>query len=782
MKRNYSLLFTLLLIHLVSSTSLYAQPSIAVSDEANNFEYSCVGITIDVLGNDTLFGDVSSYNIDLNPSQPGIQSSMQTSMGGFFNVNGMFVSYQNFGGAFPGITDIITYVLVDNLGNISNPAAISVQNMVPPIYANPVYPHCGMSDGEIQFQNIWSFSSSVNIRLFLNSVEIGQYMVPAGSQEYIISGLAAGIYEYHITLDCGLLIMNSNIALLTASPLSGQVNATYNDYNADGIVNVGDIINYQITATNTTTNCPANNISLYYFPWNQYPTASGNIASLAPGESSSALSSYLTITQENINSGTVGVTHYLQVSDPNFDKAYMYSNTPLSTSSGIKLNAFIDSNNNGTQDSGEQNYNQGTFSYAINSGALHHINTNNGVHYLYETNPANVYDLHYSIDNNYCGTQYLIAQANYSNVTVADGSGVTTYNFAITPVACQDLSVQLYNNNNPRPGFVYSNTLVIKNEGNQTASGNVSFQADPTLSLISNSVNATQSANGFTYNATNMTPGESRYITVLMQVPTIPTVSLGQTLTNTVAIANTDANAANNSASLTSIIVGSYDPNEKTEAHGGKIVHSGFTADDYLTYTIRFENTGTAEAINIRVEDVLDNQLDASSVKMIRASHNYTLDRIGTHLTWRFDGINLPPSVAGDDITGHGYVVFQVKPKAGYALGDVIPNSANIYFDFNPAIVTNTCTTEFVPFLGVDAFENGSLDYYPNPTSGLMTFSMKNASINQIEITDILGKTLLVKAVQSAHATVDLSSLKSGVYFAKLSSGAQEKTVKLVRQ
>jgi hypothetical protein len=310
----------------------------------------------------------------------------------------------------------------------------------------------------------------------------------------------------------------------------------------------------------------------------------------------------------------------------------------------------------------------------------------------------------------------------------------------------------------------------------------VSFQADSTLSLISNSVNAPQAANGFTYNVTNMAPGESRYITVLMQVPTIPTVSLGQTLTNTATIANTDASATNNSASLTAVIVGSYDPNDKTESHGGKIVHSGFTANDYFTYTIRFENTGTAEAINIRVDDVLDNKLDESSIKMVRASHNYTLDRIGNHLTWRFDGVNLPPSITGDEVTGHGYVVFQVKPKTGFALGDVVPNTANIYFDFNPAIVTNTCTTEFVPFLGVDAFANESLEYYPNPTASTVHFSMKNAVIDNIEITDILGKTLLFKAVKNANASVDLSDLKKGVYFAKLSSGAQEKTVKLIRQ
>jgi hypothetical protein len=87
-----------------------------------------------------------------------------------------------------------------------------------------------------------------------------------------------------------------------------------------------------------------------------------------------------------------------------------------------------------------------------------------------------------------------------------------------------------------------------------------------------------------------------------------------------------------------------------------------------------------------------------------------------------------------------------------------------------------------VPFLGVDAFANESLEYYPNPTASTVHFSMKNAVIDNIEITDILGKTLLFKAVKNANASVDLSDLKKGVYFAKLSSGAQEKTVKLIRQ
>ncbi|MBC7605830.1 MAG: hypothetical protein H7199_02575, partial [Burkholderiales bacterium] len=106
-------------------------------------------------------------------------------------------------------------------------------------------------------------------------------------------------------------------------------------------------------------------------------------------------------------------------------------------------------------------------------------------------------------------------------------------------------------------------------------------------------------------------------------------------------------------------------------------------ANGYLTYTIRFENAGTANAVNVRVNDVLDAKLDETTVRTIAASHNYTLDRIGNNLTWKFDGINFPPPVAETNI-GRGYIVFQVKPKSGDVLGDVISNQA---------IQTNTTMT-----------------------------------------------------------------------------------------
>jgi uncharacterized repeat protein (TIGR01451 family) len=217
------------------------------------------------------------------------------------------------------------------------------------------------------------------------------------------------------------------------------------------------------------------------------------------------------------------------------------------------------------------------------------------------------------------------------------------------------------------------------------------------------------------------------------------------------------------------------------EAHGERILRSSFSANDYLDYTIRFENTGTASAIDVRVNDVLDSRLDENSIKMESASHNYVMDRIGNNINWRFDNIELP-ATSMNPIASNGYIQFKIKPKPGYAVGDIIPNTASIYFDFNPAIITNTFHTEFVAQLAVNEFENGNFVFYPNPTSDFVTISLKNTSnsIANIAVYDVVGKLILtLKPNESITTeTIDLTSVHPGIYFVEVQTNTNLKVVK----
>lgn len=453
---------------------------------------------------------------------------------------------------------------------------------------------------------------------------------------------------------------------------------------------------------------------------------------------------------------------------------------------GLRLNAFLDANTNGVKDSGEANFTLGQFHYERNDDdVVHNITAPTGIHRIYDLNAANTYDLDYTIDPAYTDF-YSLATASYQNVSVVAGAGLQDYNFPVTVLqSYSDVGVTIVSEEAPRPGFTYTNTIVYTNLGSETvASGTVTFAKDAMLTILTNSqTGAVDTADGFSYTFSNLLPFESRSIVVTMQVPLIPAIDLGDLLTNVASVTPLagDASPQNNAYELTETVIGSWDPNDKMESHGEQILFSDFTAQDYLYYTIRFENTGTASAINIRITDILDEQLDETTVSMIRASHDYTLDRVDNQLTWKFDNVLLPPTIE-DPIGSHGFVQFKVKPKAGFALGDVIPNTASIYFDFNPAIVTNTFLTRFVSILAVDQFDRDNFAIYPNPASDVVSVDLRNhrGTLKSIVVWDVSGKVVLTSDVAAATRIhrFSVGDLSAGIYFVEAIADDNTKVIR----
>ena len=588
------------------------------------------------------------------------------------------------------------------------------------------------------------------------------------------------------------------IIITVESPLEVTHTTQYVDFNGDGFVSVGDTIEYEFTVTNNG-NDSITDIDGDYQGIN---IVGGPLTSLGAGQTDNTTFTALhIITQNNINSGYYGGdlegatffgTYYgYEV------RAYLYDPSQiidLQQSDGIELNAFVDTNGNGTQETGEINFPLGQFDYEINNdGIINNLYVS--PHYLYESNPTTTYELSYTVDPDYAANN--TTAVSYSSITVPVGSGITTYDFPITVTAYDDLATEISASwRPPMPGFQYWNYISYTNNSNETVtSGTIDFTIDNALNLLSvhevsnywynyNPASYTTTATGFSYTFNNLQPYQTKRLWVKMQVPTLPTVSLGQLVTNTVDIELLagDVVPLNNTSSLTQTIVGSYDPNDVTEKHGEEILFSSFSTDDYLTYTIRFENTGTANAINIKVEDILDDQLDESTLKMVDASHQYSLERVGKNVEWNFFAIDLPPSEDVEDSqVGHGFITFKVKPFPDYAIGDVIPNTAEIYFDFNPAIITNTWTTTFVQTLGINESDFSNLTVYPNPVKDMLQIN-NSSIITTIEVSSILGKQLLSKSVDNLSTEIDLSTFSSGVYFVNIKSNTGEKIIKILKE
>ena len=183
----------------------------------------------------------------------------------------------------------------------------------------------------------------------------------------------------------------------------------------------------------------------------------------------------------------------------------------------------------------------------------------------------------------------------------------------------------------------------------------------------------------------NLSPGDRASADLMFTVNT--TAALGDTLKADIrCVANSDVSVD----STFDVIRGSFDPNDKSATPVMNLVE--VTAGKYINYLVRFQNTGTDTAVNVVITDVLDGLLDANSFQVLDASHPCITKRTGSNLTFEFIGIMLPDSNV-NEAASHGYVRFRVKPLASVLPNTIITNLAQIYFDFNSPIVTNTATT-----------------------------------------------------------------------------------------
>ncbi|MXN91553.1 T9SS type A sorting domain-containing protein [Flavobacterium sp. Sd200] len=451
--------------------------------------------------------------------------------------------------------------------------------------------------------------------------------------------------------------------------------------------------------------------------------------------------------------------------------------------SGLKMQAFLDSNSNGVQDEGEIDFLYGNFVYETNnSGNPHSVTSLSGIHTIYDENLANSYDLSYAIPQQYA--EYYSSATTYQDINPQPAGSVETFQFPITiEQSFTDLRVNIIPGTPPVPGFEYTIYVAYTNLGTlniPTGTINYTNQSGFQVSYVSES-GALISGSGFSYTFADLAPFETRIITVNIQVPVIPDIALGDEVINTVTgTVENDSVPENNTYEITEIVVGSYDPNDITESRGREIMINDFNDSDYLYYTIRFQNTGTAPAINARIENLLGNDFDYSTVEMLHSSHDFILDRNNNQLTWNFSQILLPAE-QDNEPASHGYVYFRVKPLPGYEAGDIIPNTAEIYFDFNPAIVTNTFESEFVDNVaGNKPFAVTGFSLYPNPAkSNVNILPQGNNAIATVKISDLTGKTIYtLKNTTTGVLTINTTGFASGTYFVEITGSNGITTVK----
>jgi len=359
-------------------------------------------------------------------------------------------------------------------------------------------------------------------------------------------------------------------------------------------------------------------------------------------------------------------------------------------------------------------------------------------------------------------------------------------NFCITPNGNHnDLEMALIPVNNARPGFDATYKISYKNKGTQTQSGTLSFVYDDAVLDFMNANPATnsQAINTLNWNFSDLLPFETRSVLVTLNAHSpmeIPPVNGGDIL-NFTALVNstlTDETPNDNTFVLHQTVVNSFDPNDKTCLEGATITPEMVGKE--VHYMIRFENTGTANAENIVVKDMIDDtKFDVNSLIPIDSSHPFVTKISGTNkVEFIFENINLP----FDDAHNDGYVAFKIKTKPSLVVGNSFSNTASIYFDYNFPIITNAATTAVALLANQDFEFEQYFKIYPNPASMILNIETKKTiEVTSINIYNTLGQLVLVIPNALQTKSVDVSSLKTGNYFLKINSDHGTSSVKFVK-
>lgn len=439
--------------------------------------------------------------------------------------------------------------------------------------------------------------------------------------------------------------------------------------------------------------------------------------------------------------------------------------------------AYWDQNTNGVRDPGEPGYpyvtlhlqpgnamhgvaSDGTYAWAMSVGE-YTLSADAGNPYVQDITP----------------TQHPLAFTNQGEVLSGKDFGV------VLQPNVQDLRIDL---TGPwgQPGFDSYGTITCENVGTMAVDATVTFQLDAVQDWVgATPPPATVDGNTIQWGLASLQVGEQRQIH--LTVHTDADIAIGTPLVQWAEIGPVadDANQADNVSTFTSEVFGSYDPNDKQvrpAALPPAIVAAG---SEELIYTVRFQNTGTWPAVKVQVVDSLSQDLQWPTFRMISSSHPcvWELSDAGV-LSFLFDPINLPDSIA-DEPRSHGFVKFAIKPATTLVSGSLVPNVANIYFDFNAPVATQAAIFSVEEGTGVAGSTPRTIRVRPNPAQDMLWVDLDDPAPGVVEICDALGRRWIRQETFTGRAIdVPVGSLAPGPYILRHTAMGRSLTVRFMKQ
>ncbi|MBI1306937.1 MAG: hypothetical protein GC181_10070 [Bacteroidetes bacterium] len=379
----------------------------------------------------------------------------------------------------------------------------------------------------------------------------------------------------------------------------------------------------------------------------------------------------------------------------------------------------------------------------------HIVTTDEQGFYLFDVPPGS-YKIRLLSDS----VNFITRCADTQSVSLSSSTTVMLDTFLTYQIPRSDIQVEITCNSGKvvRKGDDVNLVVTVRNIGTYTAD-----TAIVTLQVPSGFVDSSKSSSiwkkvawdKYQMTLLNLVPGYKKIATMHIKSGTM---YLGDTLLSLVftdsSVLKKDADWTNNSDSITFKIVKPYDPNLKTAEPD-----SVFTVDDRkLNYTIRFQNEGTGNAVNVMLLDTLPKNLDPATLELHSASSYFTYQLQENILLINFQDINLPPK-SQDTAGSVGSIQFSISLRDTIYHEEFVKNRVGIYFDFEEVVMTNTQINHFKS--PVEFTDTTKRFFCANDSLHLPFYSTLIPSITNyfiLEATDSSGDLNTFKAIDTLYS------------------------------
>jgi uncharacterized repeat protein (TIGR01451 family) len=370
------------------------------------------------------------------------------------------------------------------------------------------------------------------------------------------------------------------------------------------------------------------------------------------------------------------------------------------------------------------------------------------------------------LDNYYPSSIPAFSQTHFSGWSSTDS--LNDFGLYAIP-GIHDVEITLTPTAVAREGTYVNYLITYKNAGTVTESGFITTVLpqyvffDTSYSVLS----YYNLADSLQWNYSNLIPGEQRQIVFKCSIGLQNTVGAQLYYYTKIDSMSIDSTPVNNVFTCEQTVFAPHDPNVKMVFPEDTI--QPLTYSDYLTYNIYFQNTGNDTAVNVILLDTLSANLNINTIEFLGSSKPSSWFVSNRIMRIQFDSIQLPDSTT--DFEGsQGFFTYRIKPYLPVTEGEIVRNTAAIYFDYNDAVITNTASTYFSNLIitSEEQLQNSSdvFSVFPNPANDKLTLLINAPDLKNenYEILDIAGNIVAKGLFENGIPVIQLPVLENGMY------------------